>query len=480
MHLKKQSINGALWTLIDMFLNKGVYFVTTVKLAGIIGPEKFGLIGMITLFVTIGNTLIDSGMSTSLLRSKDLSSYDYSTVFITNVIVSIFVYFFLFLASPYIAHFYEQPVLVDIIRVYCLGFIISSIRSIHTVKLIREFRFKKIALLSLPGNIISVFISIYLAKIGLGIWSIVSLFLINQITTTIVFLIFIKWTLVWKFSIRSFIYHFNFGYKLVLSSLLNTVFENINNVLIGKYYNIRLLGYYDRAYSLNIYPVSLLSGIIAKVSLPTLLQLNDDIQGLQYAYKRIMQVIFFITMYCLVFSAFLASPIVNILLGREWLDVIPMFQILAISFVFYPLHSLNINILSLFGRSDLFLKLEVVKKLVFIVSVLIGFQYGIYGLVWSNVVSSILALIINSYYSGRFLNYSTINQLSDLFPTIFVIGFALLFTSLINLFITYSNPYIMIMGTLFFSALITIIFSKLIALSPFMDIHKILKEYFPV
>jgi O-antigen/teichoic acid export membrane protein len=477
MDLKKQSINGALWTFIDMLINKGAYFLTSIILAGIIGPEKFGLIGMITLFVTIGNTLIDSGMSTSLLRTKEVTDQDYSTVFVTNVLISLFVYLLIFLISPYIALFYKQPILINVIRVYSLGFIINSLRGIHNVKLIRELNFKKITILSLPGNIISICISIYLAKVGFGVWSIVGLFLVNQLISTIIFWIFIKWSPLWNFNYSNFKYHFNFGYKLALSAQLNTIFENINNILIGKFYEVKFLGYYDRAYTLNSYPASVLSGIIMKVSLPALTVIKDEKERLQDAYKVIMQIAFFISAICFAFAAILATPIITLILGKDWLYLIPMFQILTISFVFYPLHSLNINILSLFGRSDLFLKLEVIKKITMIILVTIGFKYGIYGLVWSNVIGSILALVINTYYSGRFLNYSTINQFLDLFPTILVVLITISILYFYGIITNISNPYINITSKLALGLFILISVSNYFKLMPFIQLKNLVKQH---
>lgn len=478
MHLKKQSMNGAIWTLIDMFINKGAYFFTTIILAGIIGPEKFGLIGMITLFVTIGSTLIDSGMSTSLLRTKDVTNKDYSTIFVTNVVVSFFVYILIFFIAPFVANFYNQPILVSVIRVYCLGFIINSLRSIHNVKLIRELRFKKITILSLPGNIISVIISIYLAKIGYGIWSIVGLFLINQFVSTIIFWTFMKWVPSWSFNYINFKYHFNFGYKLLLSAQINTIFENINNILIGKYYDIKLLGYYDRAYTLNNYPVSVLSSIVLKVSLPALLVIKDEQERLKNAYRIIMQIAFYISAVGLGLAAFFARPIITTLLGEEWINLIPIFQIMTISFVFYPIHSLNINILSLFGRSDLFLKLELIKKTIMLILIILGFQFGIYGLIWGNVIASILALFINTYYSGKFLNYSTINQLLDLLPIVSVVLFSLTTLHVFGIFVKLNNPIVDLFFKLLLGLLIIYLISNYYKLKVFIQFKNLLKQYF--
>lgn len=421
MSLKKQSLNGAYWTFIDIIVNKGAYFIATIILARILGPKEFGILGMIMLFVAIGNTLIDSGMSTSLLRSNEVTENDYATVFITNILMSLFVYVILFLSAPLVASFYKLQILIDVIRIYCIGFVVNSFRSIHAVKLMKGMQFKKLTILNLPGNIISVFFAIWMAYLGYGVWSLVYLFLINQIVSTLVFWIFINWKPLWQFDFINYKYHFNFGYKLVLSAQLNVLFENIYNVLIGKFYDVRTLGFYERAYSFNNYPVSVLSGIIQKVSLPSLTLIKDDAERLNNAYKNIMQMAFFISASGLCFASLLAQQFVSIILGQHWLQVVPIFQILCLSFIFYPIHSLNINILSVFGRSDLFLKLEIIKKITILIVVAICFNFGIMGLVWSSVINSILGLIINTYYSGKFLNYPTISQFRDLVPTILVV-----------------------------------------------------------
>lgn len=474
MDLKKQSINGAIWTLIDIIVNKGSYFIATIVLAGILGPKEFGVLGMIMLFVAIGNTLIDSGMSISLLRTKDVTEKDYSTVFITNVLMSIFVYLILFFGATLIAAFYSQPILTEVIRWYCIGFIINSFRSIHNVKLMKDMAFKKITLLNLPGNIIGVIIGVWMGYQGYGIWSLVSLFLSTQLISTLCFWIFINWKPSWEFDFKNYKDHFRFGYKLVISAQLNTIFDNIYNILIGKFYNVTMLGYYERAYTFNNYPVSVLSGIILKVSLPSLTMIKDDTERLKNAYKSIMQMSYLIAATGLGFAAVVAEPLVNIVLGKNWLPMVPMFQVLALSYIFYPIHSLNINILSVFGRSDLFLKLEIVKKIVVVIVVSICFNFGIMGLVWSAVINSILALVINTYYSGKFLNYKTLNQLKDLLqPTILVASsIGVIYT--FQILMPFQNNIIQIIASFSFGLVVFVGLSEVFKLTPYLSIKNII------
>jgi O-antigen/teichoic acid export membrane protein len=469
-------MNGAIWTFIDILINKGAYFIATIVLAGILGPKEFGLIGMIMLFISIGNTLIDSGMSTSLIRSNNVTENEYSTVFITNILMSVLVYLILFFIAPFIASFYEQPILINVIKWYCLGFVITSLRSIHNVKLMKEMEFRKITILNLPGIIISVIVAIWMGYKGYGIWSLVSLFLINQFISTVLFWLFIKWKPSFYFDFANYKDHFKFGYKLTLSALLNTVFENIYNILIGKFYNVKTLGFYERAYTFNNYPVSILSGIILKVSLPSLTSIKGDEVRLQKAYKSIMQMSFLISASGLAFAALLAHQIVKLFLGDQWLALVPLFQVLSISFMFYPIHSLNINILSIFGRSDLFLKLEVVKKIMILIVVAICFNFGVIGLVWSSVINSILALIINTHYSGRFLNYPTKNQLLDLLPTLATVLVTVSVVYGFQLAIAPTNLILQIVLSFVIGLLTMLIISERTNLMPYLHIKELILE----
>jgi O-antigen/teichoic acid export membrane protein len=467
-------MNGAIWTFIDILINKGAYFIATIILAGILGPKEFGLIGMIMLFISIGNTLIDSGMSTSLIRSNNVTENEYSTVFITNILMSVLVYLILFFIAPFIASFYEQPILINVIKWYCLGFVITSLRSIHNVKLMKEMEFRKITILNLPGIIISVIVAIWMGYKGYGIWSLVSLFLINQFISTVLFWLFIKWKPSFYFDFANYKDHFKFGYKLTLSALLNTVFENIYNILIGKFYNVKTLGFYERAYTFNNYPVSILSGIILKVSLPSLTSIKGDEVRLQKAYKSIMQMSFLISASGLAFAALLAHQIVKLFLGEQWLPIVPLFQVLSVSFMFYPIHSLNINILSVFGRSDLFLKLEVVKKIMILIVVAICFNFGVIGLVWSSVINSILALIINTHYSGRFLNYPTKNQLLDLLPTLATVLATVSVVYCFQLAIAPINLILQIVLSFVIGLLTILIISERTNLTPYLHIKELI------
>lgn len=478
MDIKQKSISGVFWTFIDIIINKGFYFVATIILARILGPEEFGLLGMIALFVNIGNALIDSGMSTSLLRATDLTEKDYSTVFVTNVIMSVIIYLILYFLAPYVANFYSQASLNSLIKWYCLGFIIGSFRSIHVVRLMKEMDFKKITILNLPGNILSAISSIWAGYAGYGFWSLIILFLVNQSVSTLMFWLFIEWKPYFLFDFNNYKKHFKFGYKLLISSQLNVFFENIYNILIGKFYGVGNLGYYERAYTFNSYPVSVLTGIILRVSLPTLAILKNDLVKLQYVYKRILQISFLVSGFGLLFSCIFAEKIILLVLGDNWLPVTPFFQILSISFIFYPIHSLNINILSVFGRSDLFLKLEIVKKVLIILIVASCFRFGIMGLLWSSVINSVINLIINTHFSGLYLNYSTKNQIFDILPSFLLIIISLSFVLPLNYIGSSLNPLFFLVVAFVISFFVLIMSCEFSKLSSYVFIKNQIIEYF--
>lgn len=395
------------------------YFVATLILARIIGPKDFGIVGIIAVFLGVGMTFVDSGLSTSLIRSKGVEA-DYSTIFISNLGLSLVVYAISFFIAPLAASFYELPVLEPLIKVYCLGFVLIAMRMVHQVVLIKALEFRRITILNIPGNVVGLVVSVILAQEGYGVWSLIALYLSSQLITTLIYWSFLTWRPNFHFSLDAFKRHFSFGYKLMISTVINTVFDNIYNLVIGKSYSIQTLSYYERAYTLNNYPISTISGIISKISLPLLTQVSHEPDSLFKAYQKSLIITFFVTCPLMLGALAVADPLVTFLLGEEWRPSVQMFQILCLAYMLYPVHSLNINLLTLFGRSDLFLKLEIIKKLIVSLLLVVGFYFGIYGLIWSNVVGSLLGIFLNSYYVDRLLGYGAIKQIRDMMPTFLI------------------------------------------------------------
>lgn len=436
MSLKKQALSGVVWTFADTFLIRGFSFVAMIFLARWLGPADFGLIGMIAVFIAIGSSLTDSGMTNSLIRTKDPDQSDYSTVFIVNLIMSLLVYAIVYIAAPFIADFFGHAILVDVIRLYCLIFLIIAFSAVQLAILTKEMNFRKITIINLPSTLIGVAVGLYLGYNDYGVWSIVWMYLTTSGIKSILLWLTSNWKPKVQFSKTKFKYHYSFGYKLMLSGLLDTVFRNVYNILIGKYFSAQTLGYYERSKQFSEYPSSTLTGIIGKVSYPLLSNIKDDPVRLEDVYRKLIRVSFFIIAPLMLGSAAVAKPLFLLILGEEWLPAVLFFQILSLAMMLYPIHSFNLNILQVYGRSDLFLKLEIIKKVIISISIIVAFQFGVMGLVWSSVFTSFAALGVNMYYSSKLINYSIKNQIKDLVQTLFLALFtALLMYQLTRLFL---------------------------------------------
>ncbi|WP_411972649.1 lipopolysaccharide biosynthesis protein [Sphingobacterium sp. Lzh-3] len=418
MTLKKQTFLGTFWVFVETFFLRGVTFVASIYLARLLGPKEYGLVGMVAVFIAIGTTLVDSGLSSSLIRTKNPNDEDFSTVFYLNLGISIAIYAIMYLIAPLIASFYNQDILVDILRVYCLSFIFSAFSTIQLAKLDAEMNFRRSTLLGLPGAIIGVIIGCVMGNYGYGVWSIVYMFLVTQVVKSLCLWLFSSWKPKLIFSKSRAKYHYNFGYKLLLSGLLNTGFTYIYNILIGRFYPVQTLGYYERARYFNEYPSTLLTGIVTRVTYPLLSKIQDDKERLLEIYRRLNTLLFFCIAPCMMGIAAIAKPLFLLVLGEEWLAAVPIFQVLALGYMLFPIHILNLNIIKVLGRSDLFLSLEIIKKIVVVVSIALLFKFGIMGLMWSSVVSSVLAFFINSHFSGGLINYKTKRQVLDIIPTL--------------------------------------------------------------
>jgi teichuronic acid exporter len=416
MSLTKEAISGMTWTYFQQFGSQLISFGVSIVLARLIMPEEFGLIGMIAIFMGLGSALFQGGLTSSLIRTKELNEDDYSTVFFFNLAGSIVIYGVLFIAAPYISEFYKQPSLVNITRVYGLTYILSAFGSVQNTILTKELKFKKQAIISLPALIISSSIGLTLAYCNYGVWSLVVSALVNTLVISCLLWISSDWYPKRIFSVEKFQQHFHYGYKLTLSAILDIIFTNIYQIIIGRFYSPALVGYYTRANSLMMLPVANVSGALNRVIFPLFSKVQDDIPRFRNAYKQIMQMVLFIITPIIILMALLAKPLIVVLFTDKWIAVVPIFQIICFTGVLYPIHKYNLLVLQVKGRSDLFLKLEIVKKVALSVILIISFFYGFYALLWGQLLFSIVALLINTHYAGRMLDYTVIQQLKDIAP----------------------------------------------------------------
>lgn len=418
--LKKKALSGFLWTSVQQFSLQVINFIVQIILARILMPEDFGLIALLVVFISIGQLLMDGGMTSSLIRTVNPTQKDYSTVFITNMIVSLVVYVLVYFSAPLVGDFYEQKVLVDLLRVYASTFIIRAFIAVHLAKLTKEMDFKSQARLQIPSTLIGAFVGVSMAYNGYGVWSLVGLNLSQAIFHSLQVWIFVKWRPSFVFDWTCFKYHFNFGYKMTLSGLLNTVYLNIYTLVIGKFYSPLQTGYFNQAEKLRIFPPTQISSVIVKVTYPLLSNITNE-DELRQTYIRFMKIVFSLIVPVMMFLIVSAEDIFLILLGEKWLPAVPYFQILSLGSIIYPIGDYNVNILKVKGKSDVFLKLEILKKAIGFLAILTALYFDMYLLIISYVVAYHIMVFLDAYYSGKYINYSVWQQVNDLYK-IYIIG----------------------------------------------------------
>jgi len=431
MSLKKKTLNGVLWTFLQQFSVQGINFCVQIVLARILLPEAFGLIAMIQIFMAIGQTLMDGGMTSSLIRTQNVDQRDYSTVFFMNLFSSIFIYFILFFSAPLIASFFDQPLLTLIVRVYTLSFIIQALVGVQTTRLTKEMNFRLQMYMQIPSTFFGGIIGIILAYQGFGVWSIVWM----NLAATTLFMLQHWFKTDWRPSFlidkEKLKFHFNFGYKLTFSGLLTSVYSNSYTLIIGKLFSATQLGFYNQANTLRMFPVSNITSALQKVTYPVFSSLQDNDEKLKMVFKKITSLVIFIVCPVMLFLIVIAEPLFRFVLTEKWLPAVPYFQILCVSAIVYPLSMYNLNIVLAKGRSDLHFKLEIIKKGTSILFLFLIIPFGIWGAVYAQAISMLIHAFVNTLYSGRMINYSVISQLKDILPVL-TIGFI---TLLISFFI---------------------------------------------
>jgi len=417
MSLKQKTVTGLIWSFIENFSSIGISFIVGIILARLLSPKEYGLLGMITIFISISQSFIDSGFSQALLRKQNCTPEDYSTVFYFNIIASVSFYFLLFFCAGYIGLFFHEPMLKDLIRVLGLGLIINSLTLIQSTQLIKRVNFKLQTKISIVSSILSGMISILMAYSGWGVWSLVVSAISRYLISSLSLWFWSNWRPIWCFSIYSLKELFTFGGNLLVSGLIDIIYRNVLTLIIGRYYSAAELGYYTRADQFQALPSSNLQTIIGRVSLPILLTIQDDIPRLKEAYKKIIKGTMFFSFMLMLGMVAIARPLVFTLIGEKWEPSVIYLQMLSLIGMFYPLHAINLNMLQVQGRSDLFLKLEIVKKIVASPVLFVGIFLGIKTMVLGLFIVNIFGLYLNSYWSGQMIRYSFWDQLKDITPS---------------------------------------------------------------
>ncbi|WP_170270153.1 MOP flippase family protein [Heliorestis acidaminivorans] len=414
--LKSQTINGLIWSAIEKFgaqiIHLGIYIVLARQLL----PEHFGLIAMLAVFIAVGQTFVDSGFGSALIQKQDTTRIHYSSTFYFNIALGLLGAAVLWLSAPYIASFYNQPELVLLTQFMALNLIIGSFGIIQTNIITKKLDFKTLTKVSLLASVTSGIIGITLAFMGFGVWSLAIQAVSNTLFRTALLWLLNSWRPSFEFSFQALGELFGYGSRLLASSLLDTVFQNIYQITIGKVYSATDLGYYTQARRLEEIPTQTLSSVVGRVAFPAFSKIQNDQQRLKKGIKKGLTTLVLFNFPLMIGLAVTAEPLVLVLLTEKWAPAIPYLQVLCIVGLTYPLHTINLNLLKAKGRSDLFLRLEIIKKVLVVVTIFITYRWGIMAMIYGQVVTSMVGYFINSYYTGQLIDYNAREQIKDVFP----------------------------------------------------------------
>lgn len=411
-------LKNFIWRFAERCGAQLVTFIVSIVLARILAPEDYGKIALITVFTIILQVFVDSGLGTALIQKKNADELDFSSVFYFNFVVCIILYIGMFLAAPFIAQFYNDLSLTPIIRVISLTIIISGVKGIQQSYVSKNMLFKRFFYSTLGGTVFSAALGIGMAWAGAGVWAIVAQQLSNTAIDTLILWITVKWRPKKMFSWKRLKSLLSFGWKMLVSSLLETVYTNIRNLIIGKMYSSSDLAFYNQGDKFPNVIVNNINTSIDSVLLPTLSKEQDDKERVKNMTRRAIKVSTYIMSPLMMGLAFCATPIVEIVLTEKWLPCVPFLQIFCITYMFYPVHTANLNAIKAMGRSDLFLKLEIAKKIVGMILLLSTMWFGVMAMAYSLLVSMITSMIINSWPNRELLKYSFKEQMIDILPSI--------------------------------------------------------------
>ena len=467
------------WSFVDGFVNQGFQFIVGIVLARLLSPREFGLIGMLAIFIAISQSFIDCGFSNALIRKANCTQNDYSTIFYFNVSVAILFYAMLFTFSASIALFFNEPQLKSLIQVLSLSLIVNSFSLIQRTILTKEINFRLQTLVSMVASIGSGVIAITLALAGFGVWSLVALTLSKAVLNSVFLWLWNQWKPAWVFSGESFKELFAFGGKLLVSGLIDTVYRNVYYLIIGKYFSAVELGYYTKADQFRAMPSQNLNEIVGRVSYPVLASIRDDVPKLKTAYQKIVRCTMLITFVLMLGLAAVAKPMIVTLIGEKWLPAVVYLQLLCLVGMFYPLHALNLNMLQVQGRSDLFLRLEIIKKTLAVPAIFMGILFGIKTMIIGMLVLSVIAYCLNSYWSGKFIDYSTWEQVKDILPS-FILGSVVALCVFLAGYLLHVSTPLKLIIQLALGGVLAIGFSEILQMNDFLFIKKTVLEQFTV
>lgn len=423
--LRRKTVKGVGWSAVDNYSYAILTFIVTLVLARLLTPGDYGLLGMTAIITSVCNTIVNAGLLSALIRKRNISEDDYNTAYFVNMFLSIIIYLIIFFIAPLIASFFYRDELTLLIRVLAVTLIISAFSIVQQARIHRRIDFKSQTKATLTSTISGGFVGITLALMGYGVWALVAQIIVKTMVNTFYLVLVNKWMPKLLFSHQSFKELFGFGWKMMVSSILSTIWDELNQLVVGKFYSPANLGQFTRAKQFSSMFSNNLTSIIQRVIYPVMSGIQEDKERMLAAYRKVIKTTMFITVIVMFSLGAVSEPLLYCLIGPKWGEAATYLPLLCVTGSFYPLHAINLNMLQVQGRSDLFLYLEIIRKVILVAPLFVGIYIGILPMLYTSIITSIMCYFVNSYYSGKMVGYSTWMQIKDvaLFYLIAIIVF---------------------------------------------------------
>lgn len=472
--LKSKTISGLLWKFAERIGAQAITFILSIILARLLTPSDYGAIAILLIFITFADVFVNAGFGSALIYKKGADNLDFSSVFYFNFIFSVFVYAVIYLAAPYITSFYNMPILQPTLRVLALRIPVAAINSVQQAYVSRNMQFKKFFYSTLSGTAVSAVIGIIMAFNGYGVWSLVGQYLSNAIINTLVLFSVISWRPQLMFSFQRLKSLFSYGWKLLFSSLLDNGYQSLNSLLIGKFYTPTDLAFFDTGQKFPMVIVNNINSSISSVLFPALASEQDKPERVKAHTRKAIQISSYIMWPMMLGMAVCADNIISLVLTNKWLPAVPYLQIACITYGLWPIHTANLQAINAMGRSDIFLKLEIIKKVISIIVLLISIQYGVMAVALSGIFIGVISTFINAYPNGYLLKYTYSEQIRDILPSFLCASIMALAVYFSDKFVDYI--YFKLMIQVGVGILIYVIISKIFNLDSFEYLVVLLKQ----
>ncbi|MGO9022559.1 MAG: lipopolysaccharide biosynthesis protein [Syntrophobacteraceae bacterium] len=473
-NLRHVTLHGLFWSFFERFGQQGIQFVISVVLARLLMPEQYGVIAMLAIFLSFAQSFIDSGFSLALIQKQDANHLDECSIFYFNIVLSFVAAGILCLAAPWIASFYNTPVLVPLTLALSWVLVINAFGIVQTALLTKVIDFKFQMKLNMTATIVSGCIGVLMAYAGYGVWSLVAQTLTSALVRMVLLWLLLSWRPSLLFSFNSLRTMFRFGSKLLFSGLLDKFYNNLIPMIIGRLFSAAELGLYTRAYSLQQVPVTSISDSVGRVTYPVFSSIQDDKPRLKRGVRKALATLVMINFPLMIGLAIVAKPLVYLLLTEKWLPCVPYLQLVCGLGFLYPLHVINLNVLIAQGRSDLFFRLEIVKKILATILVVCTFHWGISAMIVGQIAGSFICYFLNSYYTGKFLGYSIIEQFGDLFHSLILSILMAIGIYTVNIF-PILQPCVLLFVQISIGIISYVVLCRLTKLPSFMESVEVIK-----